>query len=350
MSNNSLTVLARLIAALLAACFVVTAVAGLVLFNVDRRAFNPATYTQALAGGNFYQQFPSLLGDLLAKNIPDNAPAFLQRISVDQWKVLLEALLPGQQMQSMAEDTLNQVFAYINGGSQPPVISLVPLKNSLAGPAGMNAVLTIIQAQPDCTIEQLARIVNTFGQELCNPPKGILDLIQPVIQIELQSAASAIPDSISILNAVNNGSIESGMKDLRLIRLVMRFSPLLPIGLLFVITVLAVRTFKAWLAWWGWPLLLTGLFGLPIGLTGAPLLRWVMERWLNKRFTITITPEISASLRTVVDAALRQILKPVVWESLALIIIGLIMVVFWVYLAIREKNKVAASEAMTQII
>src|SRR6202142_3554287 len=147
-------------------------------------------------------------------------------------------------MQSMAEDTLNQVFAYINGGSQPPVISLVPLKNSLAGPAGVNAVLTIIQAQPDCTIEQLARIVNTFGQELCNPPKGILDLIQPVIQIELQSAASAIPDSISILNAVNNGSIESGMKDLRLIRLVMRFSPLLPIGLLFVITVLAVRTFK----------------------------------------------------------------------------------------------------------
>jgi hypothetical protein len=126
MNNNTLTVLARLIAALLAAFFVVTAVAGLILFNIDRRAFNPATYTKALVSGNFYQQFPSLLGDLLAKNIPGNTPAFLQRISADQWKVLLEALLPGQQMQSMAEDTLNQVFAYINGGNQPPAFPLFP--------------------------------------------------------------------------------------------------------------------------------------------------------------------------------------------------------------------------------
>jgi len=350
MNNNTLTVLARLIAALLAAFFVVTAVAGLILFNIDRRAFNPATYTKALVSGNFYQQFPSLLGDLLVKNIPANAPAFLKHISANQWKVLLEALLPGQQMRSMAEDTLNQVFAYMNGGNQPPVISLVPLKDSLAGPAGMNAVLTIVHSQPDCTIEQLARMANTFGQELCNPPEGMLDLIQPVIQIELQSAASVIPDSVSIINAANTGSIESAIKDLRLIRLVMRFGPLLPIALLFVITILVVRTFRGWLVWWGWPLLLLGLFGLPIGLTGAPLLRWVMERWLAKRFTIPLTPEISASLRTVVDAALRQILKPIVWESLVLLTVGLIMVLLSVFLSIREKNKIAASEAKIQMI
>ncbi len=111
-----------------------------------------------------------------------------------------------------------------------------------------------------------------------------------------------------------------------------------------------MRAFKGWLAWWGWPFLLTGLFGLPIGLTGAPLLRWVMERWLANRFTLTLTPEISASLRSVADTALREILKPVVWESLALFTVGLIMVVFSAYLTIREKNKVAASEAKTQII
>jgi len=350
MNNNTLSVLARLIAALLAACFVVTAVAGLILFNMDRRAFNPAMYTKALESGNFYQQFPGLLGELLAKNIPGYAPAFLHRISAEQWKVLLGALLPGQQMQSMAEDTINQVFAYINGGNQAPRISLVPLKDSLAGPAGMNAVLTIIQSQPACTIEQLARMATSFGQELCNPPKGMLDLIKPVIQIELQSAASVIPDNVSILNSATNSSIESGMKDLRLIRLVMRFGPLLPIALLFVITILAVRTFKDWLAWWGWPIFLTGLFGFPIGLTGAPLLRWILERWLTKRFTITLTPEISASLRSVADTALREILKPVVWESLALFIVGLIMVVFSVFLTIREKNRIAASEAKTQMI
>ena len=76
--DNYLTVIARWIAGLLAVFFIVTALSSLISFNIDRRAFNAGTYSQALESEGFYKPFPTLLGDLLVKNITGNAPGFLQ--------------------------------------------------------------------------------------------------------------------------------------------------------------------------------------------------------------------------------------------------------------------------------
>ncbi len=348
MQNNSRaagTILARLIACLLVALFVVTALTGLILFNVDRSAFSPAAYKRALVSQNFYQQFPSLLSDLLVRNIDGNTPALLGHLSANQWKALIDAVLPEQELQAMTEDALNQFFAYINGETDTPRISLVPLKNSLVNTAGLNAVLTIIRSQPDCTIQEIVRILVSFGREFCNPPPEILDLLHPVIQDQLQAAASAIPDDVALLTTSQNLSIQPGLERLKVIRLFMRLSLVVPITLLFAITLIAVRTFKSWLVWWGWPFLLSGLFGMPLGFAGAPLFRWVIERWLSKRISITFPPEITASIRAVLEATLHEILKPTAWESLALFIIGLAMILFAAYLTYDEKKKVAASAA-----
>jgi hypothetical protein len=341
MHNNSrtaLTVLARLIAGLLVALFVGTALTGLILFNVERRAFNPAAYKLALVSQNFYQQFPTLLGDLLARNIGGNEPALLGHLSANQWKALIDAVLPEQQLQAMTEDALDQFFAYINGETDTPRISLVPLKNSLVSPAGLNAVLTIIRSQPDCTVQEIIRILVSFGGEICNPPPEILALLQPVIQDQLQAAASAIPDNVALLTTSQIVSIQPSLEGLKVIRLFMLLSLIVPITLLFAVTLLAVRTFKSWLVWWGWPFLTTGLFGMPLVFACAPLFRWVIERWLSKRISITFPPEITASIRAVVDATLQEILKPAAWESLALFIIGLAMILFAAYLTYSEKK------------
>ena len=343
-SENDLPQLARMIASLLAGLFVLAALAGLVLFNIEGRAFDPAPYKQALAGGDFYKQFPNLLGELLAENINGNLPAFLQHLSANQWKDLVEELLPESQLQSMTEDTLDRFFAYVNGENQSPAISLIPLKKSLAGPAGLNAALTIIRSQPDCTILQIANVIASFGGELCNPPQEILGLLNPVIQAQLQAAAAAIPDDLAILPSADNVAVESLIKGLSVMRLMMLLSPLIALALLFCITLIAVRTWKGWLVWWGWPFMLTGLLGVPVGYGGAPLFRWVIERWLTKQITLTLPPEVAASIRAVVDATFREILKPVVWESLALFIIGLIMISIAGYLTSREKQKPVVSK------
>jgi hypothetical protein len=338
----------RSIANLLIVFFVISALLGLILFNVELRAFNPATYKRALASENFYRQFPLLIGELLNRNIAGNAPAFLNHISVNQWQVLIEDVLPEQQIRSMTDESIDQVFACLNGETQIPGISLIPLKNSLAGPAGLKAALVIIRSQPDCTIQQVAIMLYSFGQELCNPPASILDLLHPVIQSQLRAAVPAIPDTVSILQTTNNGPLEPMLNSLRVTRLLMRLSPLLPIAILLTITIIAVRTLKDWLVWWGWPLTLTGLFGIPINIAIAPFFRWILEVWLSKHLTLSIPAEIAASLRKVVEAALRDMLKPAVGESVVLFFLGLVMIIISTIFNSRDKKKLLTSEAKTQ--
>ncbi len=349
--TSAVSVIARLIAVFLAMLFIVSALASLILFNIERQAFNPAIYKKALAGSDFYQQFPLLLGDLITKNLGNSAPVFMRRLTPAQWKNLVETLLPQEQVQTMTDEMINQVFAYLNGETQTPMISLLALKQSLAGPGGLNAALTILRAQPDCTLQQIAAIIASLNAgELCNPPKAVLELFQPAIQTELQITASAIPDEIEIIPNAGSPAQQAALKFLRLMRLISRLSPLIPLALLFGVTMLAVRSLKSWLAWWGWPLMLTGLPGMFIGFSGAPLFRAMAERSLSKNLTISLPLEVVNSIRSLADAALREMLRPAGWESLAMFIIGLLMAIAAAILAYQEKKKIAASEAETQIV
>ena len=342
-SGDPLTLLMHAVAGLLAAAFVATTLIALVLFNVEQRAFDPAAYQRALVDQGFYRQFPTLLGDLLARDSIGGLPAFLGHLSAGQWKTLIDAVLPPEQLESMTEDALNQFFAYLNGETDAPRISLVPLKNALAGPPGLNAALTIIQAQPDCTIQEMLKILSSFGQELCNPPRQVLDLLHPIIQSQLQAAASVIPDNVSLLPSTRSAAAGPSLKALQALRLLMRLSPVVPIGLLLVVTLIAVRTFKGWMLWWGWPFFLAGLLGMPLGFAGAPLFRWIIEGWLSKRIALTFPLEITVSLRAVLDATLREILRPAAWESAALFLVGLVMIFISAYLSYRGQKKRSAS-------
>ncbi|HEX2696739.1 MAG TPA: hypothetical protein VHM28_03470, partial [Anaerolineales bacterium] len=325
-SNTFLHNLGRFIAIILSTLFVLTALASLIVFNIERRAFNAGTYKQALVDDNFYQKFPTLLGDLLQKNLGKNAPVFAQQLTADDWKGLVQALLPPAQLQAMTEDALNQLFAYLNEEGGTPHISLVSFKQSLSGQAGFDAAMTIIQRQPVCTLTQIGRILTTFGQEICNPPPEILNLLHPLIQTNLQAIASAIPDQVSIIKDSDPVAAQSRLQGLRNLRLLMRLSPLFPLLLLLGITVLAVRTFRDWLAWWGWPFLITGLLGMLIGFSGAPLVRGSLEKTISQRVSVSMPQEVGEAIRSVVDATLREILKPAGWESLFLFLAGSAMI------------------------
>ncbi|MBI1856049.1 MAG: hypothetical protein HYR93_09350 [Chloroflexi bacterium] len=345
-SASAPNMIAQTAAILCAILFIVTALAALMVFNVELRAFNPATYQSALVKENFYQLFPALLGNVLSKNLDNNAPAFAKQMSPEDWKVLIENLLPPEQLQVMTEDAINQFFAYLNGETQTPYISFVPLKQSLSSPNGLNAALSIIKSQPDCTVEQLAAMIFTFGQELCNPPEKALDLAAPFLQAQLQAAAAAIPDQALLVSP--NAAQQSRIESLNALRFLARLSPLVPLALLLAITLLAVRTFRSWLNWWGWPLLLAGLPGAVIGFGGAPLFRALAERVISRRIPIDIPIEAANTIRSIVDAALREMLKPAGWEGLFLFIAGTSMVLIASYLAAKDQDRISASESETR--
>ena len=310
---------------LLAGGFVLSAVLALILFNVQQRAFEPATYQRALANTGFYRQFPALLAGLVQENLGPGAPRFLQRITADQWQVVMVTLLPEQQMQAMAQDQITQAFAFINGDSQQLNVSLSPLKQSLAGPAGLEAALYILHAQPDCTVEQAAALLYSLGSEICNPPQAMVDLMRPYLQAALQNAAGALPDQVALGGGASYPQVRTTLADIRLARKFMRLSPALPVFLLLLLTLVVVRTVRDWLVWWGWSLLVTGLIGLPSTLLAGPILAWLFQRLILQRLSMALPSAVTDSLRLIVGATIGEMLKPVLVESAALLLIGLAM-------------------------
>ena len=313
----------RLLALLLAAVFVITGAPTLALFNIQGSAFRAATYEGALSEANFYRQFPVLMAGLIQRNIGKDMPAFVRRITPEQWTGVLETLLPEPQLKAMTEDALGQGFAFVNGETQDPQISVAPLKQSLLGPAGMDAVLYLLHSQPDCTLSQAAKMFATLGNQICNPPQEVVDLMRPTLETELQHVAAVLPDKVSMVGNAAGPSVQSRLGTLHNGRLLMQISPVLPLVLLLALTVLAVRTLRDLLIWWGWPFLLTGLLGVALGLFASPLLAWGVERVVLTKLASIFPADVSSSLRAIVETALREMLKPVIWESLVLFVIGL---------------------------
>jgi len=343
-------VFARVLAILLAVLFVATTIAALTLFNVERSAFDPRTYRRALTQAHFYQQTPAVLGNLLARNLGPTAPLFAKSITAEQWQALIEALLPEAQLRSIGEEAIGQILRYIDGEVQTPSLSLLPLKQSLAGPRGLAAVMKLIQSQPPCTPQQIANLLAALTQELCSPPREVLDMFRPVIQAQLQSVATTIPESIPLMANPLRDSPGALWQRLRLVRLVMRLSPLVPLALLFGITLLVVRSLRGWLLWWGWPFLLAGLPSAWLGFSGASFLRVPLESQLIQPLGSRLSTEAVRLGREVLMAILRQILTPIGWEGLAVASVGAAMIAAAFLIARREQQaRLARSEAKTQV-
>ena len=345
--NRLSSLLARIIAVLCAIFFVAAALAALLLFNLERRGFNPNTYKAALVRANFYQSFPSLLGQVLAKNASGSNTPFIKQLTGEDWTAVIQTLLAPEQLRSITEDAITQIFAYLNNETNDPHLSLLSLKQRLSGAAGMDAAVNLIHAQPDCTSAQLAQLIASFGQVLCNPPQNVLNLAKPLIRTQLDLLAASIPDQISL---IGTGTAPQGLRNLRVIRLIMQFSPLLPLAFLFGVTLFAVRTFKGWLMWWGWPLLLAGLVGTLSGFSGAPLFRTAIENYISKQTQLTMPPEFTDIVRAVMDEALREMLQPMGWQALIVAGIGFVMLLMALLISRAEKKQhTKKSEAETQI-
>jgi hypothetical protein len=271
----------------------------------------------------------------------------VQQLTSEHWATIIQILLPPEQFRAMTEQAITQVFAYLNDEISDPQISLLPIKQRLSSAAGLNAAIDLVHSQPNCTIEQLAQMIASFGEVLCNPPQEVLVLAKPILQQQLSLVAASLPNRISF---VNPGAPSQDLRNLQAIRLFMQFTPLLPLAFLVGLTIFAVRSFKGWLAWWGVPFLLTGLAGAVIAFNGAPFFETALENYVSTHTPLTIPPEFSGTVRAVVNDVLQRIFAPAGWQALALAGVGLAMIVAALLISRHEKiQRIQRSEAKTQI-
>jgi hypothetical protein len=316
---------------LCAVTLVASGAAALILFNVGERAFSAGTYKQAFERQNLYGRMPAILADALYTAILQNGNAepFLRNMGGAEWEAAIASILPPQDLKAMSDLTLDSVFGYLNNQSDSATISLQILKARLAGPQGMELVHRILNAQPDCTLEQLLQMGMGFVSgdvSLCKPPEEMLGLVAPLLESELRFLTGVIPEEVVLISSERGNPQGDPRLRLNRARTIMKFSPLLPLILLISLTALAVRSLTDWLKWWGYPFLAIGAIGALAAMIGSPILglaiRTVMQSQVN-----FLPPVLTTALGETVSAVSTQILSPVVLEGAFLAGVGFVMVV-----------------------
>ena len=323
--------------------FIFTGVIALLLFNIERKAFTSTTYKQAFERQNLYQRMPAILASAVSATVTQNPnlPTFVKTLTVTNWESTIASVLPPQELKVITDEILDSIFDYINRRSNSVVISVIPLKNHLIGPTGVEVVRQILRAQPACTPEQLQAIALGFlsGGDilLCSPPEDIMALLTPVIESQIQVLSVAIPDQITLVPETLSGTPSDPRLRLNNLRLILLFSPLLPVAFLIAITIFAVRDLKGLLNWWGWPLMLTGMGSLLVAWLGSPVVGLIVRGFIQIQGARFIPPILLSTLEETASSVTSEILYPVAIGGLILAVLGFTMAVMALFVARRQE-------------
>lgn len=320
----------KIIGIIFAVLFVMTAIPALIFFNFDRRAFSAETYQKAFVNSGFYDKLPAVLAETMVAASTDQSklPVVMRGMSQEAWEAFFRTLLPQGTLEVMSANVLSSTFAYLNMQTDSVQLSLVPLKTSMVNDTGVNAIYSLLNGQPDCSFMQIAQMTIDLlsgGEiQLCKPPAELYSILTPVIQGQMQFAVSAIPDQITLLSK----PLENDPRvKLRILRIGMRLSPIIPLVFLLLMTVFTVNSLKSWLIWWGIPLLITGILASLFSLSGAPIFGVILQRILVSRMPDFLPTVLLGYANDLASAMLQAWLNPVSWQGLGIALIGLIMTV-----------------------
>jgi hypothetical protein len=333
------TMIARFIATLSAVLFVLTTIAALFLTTINRQVFNANTYKNALVEQNIYKSLPEIVAIAISSqtgaggNGAGGTPSFTI-LTAEDWQAIVAALLPPDDLQSMAENTLDQVFAYLNGETGIVTVPLDKLKERLAGPASTALILQLINSRPACTEQYLAQLFSgTVNSSLilCKPPDLVVSLVVPLFQELLVTVAAELPDQVTIIKLQPAGALPSGsgpfgedpITTIRIVRLMMRLSPPLPLAFLLLVTLFAVRSFKSLMRWWGIPIFVSGALAVVVGLLTLPLLNLSWTEYILPRIPSYIPANITSLGLELARSIFHTISEEIILQAVILLGFGL---------------------------
>jgi hypothetical protein len=237
-------------------------------------------------------------------------------------------------MELMVESILDNIFAFLNGDIDRVKVSLVALKNRLSGPAGEDLIMQIINSQPPCTEEDLAQLIGAAGNEgmvLCKPPEDLLVIIIPILQQQLKDVVTQLPEEAMLVKPNPTDPSSSGVGPLgndpiaaiRVVRLILHLTPLLPLVFLLLVTLFGVRSLKGWMRWWGIPFFITGFISIGLGFLSPPAISKVWSTFVAPRMPAFLTVGVTDIVRKMVLYLAHDLTEHIVFQALILLVFGL---------------------------
>ncbi len=278
-------------------------------------------------------------------------PSFCKNLTAANWQAIITILLPPADLKTMTESTFDQLFAYLNGGTDTVTVPLDKLKERLTGTAGKDLILQLINSQPTCTVQDLAQAIsgtNNGGMVLCKPPELMLPLLIPLLQEQLNSAAAGIPDKAVLIKPPAVGSLNPGsgpfgtdpITTIRTVRLMMRFSPLVPLVFLLLVTLFAVRSPKSWLRWWGIPIFVSGAIALGLGISALPAFNTAWIMYIVPRIPPYIPADIAGIGQKLVRSIVHTLTGGIVLRALILLAFGLAAWIGSYFIKTKKESEV----------
>ena len=352
---------ARFLAAICLALFVVSAVIALLLVNIRSYFLSPETFSQAFGDAGVYEELPEIAADQLlygmtfnpcledpalcegegagTRSIGDQGgmPSYFANLPEGVWESILTELIDPSWLEEQTESILEQVFSILTEESPTDaiVISMVDLKDRIHGDGGYQAVLNALQAQPDCTVEQMQVLTQAFASQglsdtvlNCRPPADVMTSIEPYIRSGLFEVGATLPDNVEIeipaeLRIANSDAVSA----LSIARAAFRYAPWIALFWLLAVTVFVVRDVGSWLGWWGPGLFMAGLAAMLMGAAFDPLLSWSLDRLMLSQGPIVIPTAMMELALKVVDRMVTGFSNRMLAQAGLMLGIGLLMLI-----------------------
>jgi hypothetical protein len=262
-------------------------------------------------------------------------PVFFWMLSEQDWQAVLTSLLPPDWLKAQSEKVIDQVYADLQSGNRSSItISLTDLKTRLKGSEGLDAVTRLIDAQPGCTLDQLAELVGLIdpsqplkGLPVCRPPDQIVSALSPGIQAVLGLLADQIPDRYALTNSGLNGAAQDPLASPRDVLSTMKtitlVAFLVPVLLLALVALCAARSARGLLIWLGVPMLLAGAAGALLSAAGMAATNLAVSGAVGGNYGSTaLAPDVVDLQVQLVGAIGRGYLTAVLLDALVLTLIG----------------------------
>ena len=121
-------------------------------------------------------------------------------MNLEQWEALIIHLFPADELQAMAESTLDKTIGYFHGETDSVQIPLAPLKARLRDKAGEELTRLLLESQPHCSAEQQAQLedvnLDVAGALpiICSVSGEMQIQLSAELQRRLENVSAELPD------------------------------------------------------------------------------------------------------------------------------------------------------------
>ncbi len=214
--------MAKIFSYLLRILLVITIIAGIYYYPVEKLLFTKEFYVRIFETENTYQKITAFSQGILMDKVGDLSMLFGKMESgvesvFDQTAIqeFFQSLISEEWVKEQVDSATGVIIDYLNYQNDEInlVVDLTGMKRSITGESGKSFIEESINKLPDCKLSDLIQ----FGTQifsggssqipLCKPPEQLMSIVYGLMDGIIGKAINPIPDTIDLSDYINTDEL-----------------------------------------------------------------------------------------------------------------------------------------------